>query len=95
MRLSREEVEHVALLSRLKLNEDEIGRFTEQLNSILGHFAALNEADTSLASGTTHVVPMLNVTREDCMRPSFTPDEALANAPERVDDLFKVPRVVE
>lgn len=95
MRLSRQEVEHVALLSRLKLSEEEIARFTGQLNTILGHFEELKEADTSAVSGTTHVVPMLNVLRDDCSRPSLTPDEALANAPERVDDLFKVPRVVE
>ena len=95
MRLSREEIEHVALLSRLKLSEGETERFTGQLNSILGHFEALKEADTSRIAGTTHVVPMTNVLREDRSRPSLTPDEALANAPERVDDLFKVPRVVE
>ncbi|HEX2950972.1 MAG TPA: Asp-tRNA(Asn)/Glu-tRNA(Gln) amidotransferase subunit GatC [Armatimonadota bacterium] len=95
MRLSREEVEHVALLSRLKLSEDEVGRFTEQLNSILGYFEQLQEADTSQASGTTHVVPMVNVMREDIERPSFEPDETLSNAPERMAELFKVPRVVE
>ena len=95
MRLSREEIEHVALLGRLKLTEEEIERFTGQLNTILGHFEALQEADTSRIAGTTHVVPMVNVMREDVKRPCFTPDEALSNAPERVDDLFKVPRVVE
>ncbi|HEY3376023.1 MAG TPA: Asp-tRNA(Asn)/Glu-tRNA(Gln) amidotransferase subunit GatC [Armatimonadota bacterium] len=95
MQLSREEIEHVALLSRLKLSEDEIGRFTDQLNSILGHFEQLKEADTSRAAGTSHVVPMTNVMREDVQRPSFTPDEALQNAPERRADLFRVPRVVE
>ncbi|MHB9025092.1 MAG: Asp-tRNA(Asn)/Glu-tRNA(Gln) amidotransferase subunit GatC [Armatimonadota bacterium] len=95
MALSREEVEHVALLSRLKLAEEEIERFTGQLNTILGHFEQLTEADTSRIAGTTHVVPMVNVLREDRERPSLPPDEALANAPERRDDLFKVPRVVE
>jgi aspartyl-tRNA(Asn)/glutamyl-tRNA(Gln) amidotransferase subunit C len=95
MRLSHEEVEHVALLSRLKLNDGEVERFTDQLNSILGYFEELKEADTSQAAGTTHVVPMLNVMREDVARPSFTPDESLINAPDRRDDLFKVPRVVE
>ena len=95
MQLSREEVEHVALLGRLKLSEAEIGRFTGQLNAILGYFAELNEADTSQIEGTTHVVPMVNVTREDCERPSLAPDDALANAPERLDNFYKVPRVVE
>jgi len=95
MGLSREEIEHVALLSRLKLSEDEIERFTDQLNTIIQHFEALKDADTGQAAGTSHVVPMTNVVREDICRPSFDPDESLANAPERIDDLFKVPRVVE
>lgn len=95
MALTREEVEHVAFLSRLKLTDEEMARFTEQLNTILGHFAALQEADTSAIVGTTHVVPMVNMMRPDVTRPCLTPDEALLNAPERVDDLFKVPRVVE
>jgi len=73
----------------------EMERFTGQLNTILGHFEALKEADTGDIAGTTHVVPMINVVRPDHARPSLTPDEALANAPERRDDLFKVPRVVE
>jgi len=95
MHLSREEVEHVALLGRLKLTEDEIGRFTAQMNTILGYFEQLKEADTSHIAATTHVVPMTNVLRADCRRPSFDPDTSLANAPERVGELFKVPRVVE
>lgn len=95
MRLSREEIEHVALLSRLKLTDEEIGRFTGQLNTILEHFEELREADTSQAAGTSHVVPMVNVLREDVARTCLTPDQALENAPERRNDYFKVPRVVE
>lgn len=95
MRLSREEIEHVALLSRLKLTEDEIVQFTSQLNTILGHFEELQEADTSEVSGTSNVVPLLNVMREDQQKTSFTSEEALTNAPEKRNDLFKVPRVVE
>jgi aspartyl-tRNA(Asn)/glutamyl-tRNA(Gln) amidotransferase subunit C len=95
MRLSREEVEHVALLSRLRIGEEQIERFTGQLNTILGHFEALQEADTGDIPSTTHVVPMRNVVRDDCTWESLRPDESLANAPERLDDLFKVPRVVE
>ena len=95
MRLSREEVEHVALLARLKIGEDDIERFTGQMNTILGHFEALQEADTGDIPSTTHVVPMTNVVREDRNWDSLQPDEALLNAPERRDNLFKVPRVVE
>ena len=95
MHLSREEVEHVALLGRLKLDEAEIGQFTKQMNDILDNFAQLQEVDTSHVDGTAHVLSLVNVLRDDCVRPSLSPDVALANAPERVDDLFKVPRVVE
>jgi len=95
MRLSREEIEHVALLGRLKLTEDEVAKYTGQINDILTNFEQLNEVDTSQVGGTTHVVSLTNVFRPDCVRPSTTPDEALSNAPERVDNLFKVPRVVE
>ncbi|HOS44771.1 MAG TPA: Asp-tRNA(Asn)/Glu-tRNA(Gln) amidotransferase subunit GatC [Armatimonadota bacterium] len=95
MRLSRDEIAHVALLSRLKLTEEEMAQFTGQLNAILDHFAALTEADTGDIDATTHVVPMTNVMRADVQRPSFAPDDALANAPERAGDQFKVPRVVE
>jgi len=95
MRLSREEIEHVALLSRLKLTDEEVERFTGQLNSILGYFEELKEADTSQISGTTHVVPMVNVMREDVMRPSIDPEVAVSNAPDKTDEFFKVPRVVE
>ena len=95
MQLTREEIEHVALLSRLKLSDDEVETFTGQLNAILGYFEELQGADTSQAAGTSHVVPMINVMREDLLQPSFHPDESLANAPERRDDFFQVPRVVE
>ncbi len=95
MALSREEIAHVALLSRLHFTEEELARFTEQMNDILLHFETLQEADTSAIAATTHVVPMVNVLRDDVPCPSLPPDTALANAPERVDDLFKVPRVVE
>ncbi len=94
MRLSREEVEHVAIPVRLKLDEAETVQFTEQMNDILDNFAQLQEVETSQVSGTAHVLPLINVVRDDCVRPSLPPDVALANAPERVDDLFKVPRVV-
>lgn len=95
MLLSREEIEHVALLSRLKLTGEEIERFTIQLNDILEHFTALQSADTSDVSDTTHAVPMVNVFREDVEKVPFTPEEALQNAPDKSGDLFKVPRVVD
>lgn len=95
MRLTQDEVEHVALLARLELTDEEKERFTEQLNSILQHFQALSEVDTTGVPPTSHVIEVHNVTRPDRVTPSLSPEEALSGAPDRVDDLFQVPRVVE
>jgi aspartyl-tRNA(Asn)/glutamyl-tRNA(Gln) amidotransferase subunit C len=95
MRLTPEEVEHVALLARLRLTEGERNRFTTQLNSILQHFEQLQQIDTSGVAPMSHAVPMSNVLREDEVRPSLTPEEALQNAPDQERDCFRVPRVIE
>ena len=93
--LSRKEIEHVALLARLDLTEEEIERFTGQLNSIFEHFNQLNELDTTGIEPTSHAIPLGNVLREDVVTPSLSPEEVLANAPETGDTCFRVPRVVE
>ena len=93
--LSRKEIEHVALLARLDLTEEEIERFTGQLNSIFEHFNQLNELDTAGIEPTSHAIPLGNVLREDSVTPSLSPEEVLANAPETGDTCFRVPRVVE
>jgi len=95
MRLTPEEVEHVALLSRLRLREEERERFTTQLNSILEHFEQLQQIDTSGVPPMTHAVPMSNVLRPDERAPSLSAEEALANAPDQDRDCFRVPRVIE
>ncbi|HUT75037.1 MAG TPA: Asp-tRNA(Asn)/Glu-tRNA(Gln) amidotransferase subunit GatC [Armatimonadota bacterium] len=95
MRLSQQEIEHIALLSRLKLTADERQRLTTQLNDIMGFFEQLGELDTSGVEPTSHVIPMHNVLRADEVRPSLPVEEALDNAPQRAGDTFRVPRVVE
>ncbi|MBN2565482.1 MAG: Asp-tRNA(Asn)/Glu-tRNA(Gln) amidotransferase subunit GatC [Candidatus Eisenbacteria bacterium] len=95
MRLTPEQVEHVALLARLRLTEDEKARFTTQLNSILEHFEQLQQIDTTDVEPMSHAVPMSNVLREDEVKPSLAPEEALRNAPDSDDDCFRVPRVIE
>jgi aspartyl-tRNA(Asn)/glutamyl-tRNA(Gln) amidotransferase subunit C len=95
MRLTPEQVEHVALLARLRLTEDERARFTTQLNSILEHFEQLRQIDTSDVEPMSHAVPMSNVVREDEEKQSLTPQEALQNAPDADRDCFRVPRVIE
>lgn len=95
MRLTPEEVDHVALLSRLKLTPEERMCFTTQLNSILEHFEELQQVATSEVPPMSHAVPMSNVMREDAPQPSLTPEEALANAPDQARGYFRVPRVIE
>ncbi len=95
MRLTPEQVEHVALLARLRLTDEERELFTTQLNSILEHFEQLQQIDTSGVEPMSHAVPVSNVLREDEPRASLRPEEALANAPDADRDCFRVPRVIE
>jgi aspartyl-tRNA(Asn)/glutamyl-tRNA(Gln) amidotransferase subunit C len=95
MPLSREEVDHVALLARLDLTDEEREQFTTQLNSILEHFQALTQLDTSGIEPTSHVIPLSNVMRDDQVRPSLSPEDVMANAPDRAAETFRVPRIVE
>jgi aspartyl-tRNA(Asn)/glutamyl-tRNA(Gln) amidotransferase subunit C len=89
--LSREEVLHVAQLARLALTDDEIERFREQLDAILEAVGTVAELDLSGVEPTSHPLDLANVWGEDEPRPSLPPDEALANAPDREGNFFRVP----
>ena len=95
MKISREEIEHVANLARLRFGEAELEKFTDQLNTILTYIDKLNELDTSEIEPTYHVLDLVNVFREDQVQPSLPGEAALANAPERADGFFQVPRIIE
>ncbi len=95
MKISYDEVEHVGRLARLALSEEERERMRAQLDAILTYIDKLNELDTSQVEPTSHVIPMTNVFREDKVRPSLSQDQALANAPDRQEALFRVPRILE
>ncbi len=94
-KISLEEVEHVARLARLELSEADKERMRRELDRILSYIDKLRALDTEGVEPTSHAVPMTNVMREDATRPSFPQDEMLANAPERSDDFFRVPRIIE
>jgi len=95
MLLTREEVEHVAALARLKLSDEEKERFAEQLTAILEYMSRLNDLDTSNIEPLTHVLPLSNVFRDDGVSPEETNrDDILANAPLEENGCFKVPRIV-
>ena len=95
MKITLNEVEHVAKLARLEFAEEEKVPFTRQMDSILSYVDKLNELDTSGVEPTSHVLPIRNVFKEDVPKPSLTPDEALANAPDRAGDFYSVPKIIE
>ncbi len=95
MSLSSGEVLHIARLARISLSEADVERFTAQLSGILDHFAALSALDTEGVEATAHPLPLSNVMRADTVAPSLTREEALANAPEQEDGLFRVRAVLE
>ncbi|HET7343027.1 MAG TPA: Asp-tRNA(Asn)/Glu-tRNA(Gln) amidotransferase subunit GatC [Methylomirabilota bacterium] len=93
--ISRQDVEHVARLARLALTDAELERMREQLNGILTYIDKLRALDTAGVEPTSHAVPLVNVMREDDNRPSLPQGEALANAPDRSGEFFRVPRIIE
>ena len=95
MALTREDVEKVALLARLKFSDEEIEKFKEDLNNILDYIHKLNELETDKIPPTSHVVEMDNVFREDVVGESIPIEDVLLNAPEKKDRFFVVPKVIE
>jgi aspartyl-tRNA(Asn)/glutamyl-tRNA(Gln) amidotransferase subunit C len=95
MKISRQEVEHVAKLARLELSDGEQEKLTEQLSGILTYVEKLNELDTSGVEPTAHVLDIKNVMRDDVAAPSLSQERALANAPEKAAGHYKVPKIIE
>ena len=95
MKLSREEVLHIALLARLGLTGAEVDKFGEQLSNILENFEVLQQVDTSNVLPTAQSVALQNVVSSDEIAPSLPPSEILANAPHKEGDLFRVRAVLE
>lgn len=94
MAIGKDEVRHIAKLANLEFSEEEIGRFTQQFNSILDYVASLNALDTSAIEPTAHVGSGSHTLRNDALVPSIPREEALANAPESDRGHFKVPKVI-
>jgi aspartyl-tRNA(Asn)/glutamyl-tRNA(Gln) amidotransferase subunit C len=94
MSLSRDDVRKVSLLARLLLSEDELDKMTEDLGKIVGYVDQLGELDTEDIQPMAHAVELVNVFAEDEVRPSLPREEALANAPKRDDECYRVPAVL-
>jgi aspartyl-tRNA(Asn)/glutamyl-tRNA(Gln) amidotransferase subunit C len=95
MKITKEEVDHVALLARLRFSEQEKGRFTTQMNAILEYMDKLEQLDTSKVEPTFHAVARTNVFRDDAVLPSFSQDQSLNNAPDGDGKFFRVPKIIE
>ncbi|OGL08266.1 MAG: asparaginyl/glutamyl-tRNA amidotransferase subunit C [Candidatus Rokubacteria bacterium RIFCSPLOWO2_02_FULL_73_56] len=93
--ISREDVAHVARLARLALEPDELERMRAQLDGILAYIDQLRAVDVAGVEPTSHAVPLVNVMREDAVVAPFPQEAMLANAPDRVGELFRVPRIIE
>ena len=94
MSLSREDVEKVSLLARLKLTEAEIVEMTAKLGQVVAYVETLNELNTDGVEPMAHAVELSNVFREDEPRPSLPREAALANAPHHDDEFYLVPAVL-
>ncbi len=88
-------IDHIANLARLSLSGAEKELFGSQLESILSYMDTLNELDTGAIEPTSHVLAIRNVTREDVNTPSLVREDALANAPDKTEKFYRVPKIIE
>jgi aspartyl-tRNA(Asn)/glutamyl-tRNA(Gln) amidotransferase subunit C len=95
MSLTQDDVTKVAILARLRLEPEELDKFTGQLNSIMDFVAELKEPDTTGVEPLAHGVEIHNVFREDKVVPSLSREAALSNAPKRNQESFLVPVVLD
>ena len=95
MKVTREDVENVALLSRLSISENEMEKNINELSDFLEYVDRLQQVDTENVTPTAHVLPIQNVFREDVVKPSLNRNLALSNAPEQEEGYFRVPKILE
>ena len=94
MSLTRDDVEKVSLLARLRFSEQDLDTLTTQLGQVVEYVRQLEELDTDSVEPMAHVADLTNVLAEDTLRPSLDRAEALANAPKRDEECYRVPAVL-
>jgi len=94
MKITKDEVMHVANLARLDMDEASIDKFADQIGTILEYVDVLNRVDTQGVTPTSHAISLTNVFREDREQNTLERDKALANAPQKEDGNFVVPKVI-
>ncbi len=92
--ISRDDVAHLAKLARIEMNDSELDHLAKEMDVILGAVARVQEVASADVLPTSHPIPVNNVVREDVVRPSLTPQEALSGAPAQSEDRFKVPQIL-
>ncbi|RUQ97553.1 Asp-tRNA(Asn)/Glu-tRNA(Gln) amidotransferase subunit GatC [Labedella endophytica] len=92
--ISEEQVAHLANLARIALTPEEITSLTTELDQIVDSIAKVQEVATPDVPATSHPVPLQNVFRDDVVGQTLTREQALANAPERTEDRFKVSAIL-
>ncbi len=94
MKITKDEVMHVANLARLDMDEASIDKFAGQIGTILEYVDVLNRVDTQGVTPTSHAISLTNVFREDREKKALERDKALANAPQKEDGNFVVPKII-
>ena len=94
MKITKDEVMHVANLARLDMDEASIDKFADQIGTILEYVDVLNRVDTQGVTPTSHAISLTNVFREDREQKTLERDKALANAPQKEGGNFVVPKVI-
>ena len=95
MKITRDEVLYVADLARLDLDEASIDKFAGQIGKILDYVDKLNEVDTEGIRPTSHAISLTNAFREDEQKEHLERDQVLANAPQKEEGAFVVPKIIE
>ncbi|MBW8035085.1 MAG: Asp-tRNA(Asn)/Glu-tRNA(Gln) amidotransferase subunit GatC [Planctomycetes bacterium] len=94
-KIDETQVRKVAKLARLELTDSEVGQFSGELSAIIEYIEKLNELDVEDVEPLAHCLPIHNVFRDDVVKPSLDNEQAIANAPDRHDGYFKVPKVLD
>ncbi|MDJ0988120.1 MAG: Asp-tRNA(Asn)/Glu-tRNA(Gln) amidotransferase subunit GatC [Desulfobacterales bacterium] len=95
MKMTKEEVLYVARLARLDLDAESIDMFAAQIDEILGYIEKLNQVDTEGIKATSHAISLTNAFRDDEQRPHLDREQVLANAPEKEEGCFVVPKIID
>ena len=95
MSIDRETVKHIAHLSRIELQPNELEKLSGQLGDILGFIDKISNLDIDKVEPTSHILPISNVLREDTPYTSLSPEKALENAPSKKGNFFSVPKIIE